>query len=62
MPAVAADLQAELVSRLFNSVIISKRFCAERFFGILEEIQVDGHRGRQDGGGGDDEISTVDAI
>ena len=62
MPAVAGDSRAELVSRHFNSVIISKRFCAERFFGILEKIQVDSHRGRQDGGGGDDEIPTVDAL
>ena len=60
MPAVAADSWAELVSRHFNSV--SNRFCAERFFGILEEIQLDSHRGRQDGGGGDDEIPTVDAL
>ena len=62
MPAVEADSWAELVSRHFNSVIISKRFCAERFFGILEEIQVNSHRERQDGGGGDDEIPTVDAL
>ena len=62
MPAVAGDSRAELVSRHFNSVSISKRFCAGRFFGILEEIQVDSYRGRQDGGGGDDEIPTVDAL
>jgi hypothetical protein len=62
MPAMVGDSRAELVSRHFNSVIISKRFCAERFFGILEEIQIDGYRGRQDGGGGDDEIPTVDAL
>ena len=38
LPAVAGDQSADLVSRNFDSVVISKRVCGVRLFDILEEI------------------------
>ena len=38
LPAVAGDKSADLVSRNFDSVVISKRVCGVRLFGVLEGI------------------------
>ena len=38
LPAVAGDQRADLVSRGFDSVVISKCVCGVRLFDILAEI------------------------
>jgi len=38
LPAAAGDSLADLASRNFDSVVITKRFCADGLFGILERI------------------------
>jgi len=56
------DSRPDLANRNFDCVGRSERVCANRLFGVLEEVQLRGHDWRQSDSFGDDEISAVDAI
>ena len=55
-------VEAELVGRNFDSVFSSNRLCPDRFFAVLEKIQLRSYRWGESNSGGDDEIFVVDAV
>lgn len=56
------DPRAQLAGRNFDFVVRWKRLCPERFFGVLEKVQLRSYHWRESDSGGDDEISVVDAV
>src|SRR5215471_692944 len=61
-PVYSRDWRPGFVNHNLVCAVSSKRACSERFFGVLEKIQLRSYRWPESDCGGDDEISIVDAV